>query len=203
MVIALKDCLIYNVYMLPEQNNWQKWSETHPCDQLLESLTKTSSLDVPIFLMGDINARTASKLPDASYGSHASPDNTVNTRGMWLLRNCSDLSLHILNGLSCIKGRHNTFTSYQALGNSVIDYTIVNSLAQSMVGEFTVEKLQVKWSDHAAMVLHIKLPLLAEADHTYNLFPKDQSRRQPLPKDTALDRLLIEAISSQPDISEK
>jgi hypothetical protein len=50
MVIALKDCLIYNVYMLPKQSNWQKWSETHPCNQLLQSLMKTSSLDVPFLI---------------------------------------------------------------------------------------------------------------------------------------------------------
>jgi ribonuclease HI len=139
----------------------------------------------------------------ASHDTQSSPDNTTNTRGTWLLRSCSDLSLHILNSLPGVKGSHNAFTSFQPLGNSVIDYAIANALALPMVYELTVERVQAEWSDHATLVLHITLPPTTATDITCEHVPNSHTLTPRLPDDTVLDRLLIDTIKSIPDKSEK
>ncbi|KAJ7613345.1 hypothetical protein DFH06DRAFT_916074, partial [Mycena polygramma] len=84
------------------------------------------SPDKPLLGAGDMNARIANKTPRGSALARSSRDDVLNTRGRWLLRLCGDLGLTILNGTAKELATPGAFTSFQALGSTVIDFVVVS-----------------------------------------------------------------------------
>lgn len=196
MVIQTSSLVLYNVYLLPEQSPWQKWSDIHPSQLLADSLAKSSVLDQAIIVMGDFNGRTASRSGRFS-AERSSTDLTLNSRGHWILKSCMDFSLHILNGSSAVPGSHDGFTSFQPGGCSVIDYALANDLAIERIQHLTVGCHEPFWSDHAPLRLCISAPL--DAFNSSASLSRSHKKQLPpsLPEISSLDRLLIHVLDSK------
>ncbi|KAJ7137431.1 hypothetical protein C8R43DRAFT_831030, partial [Mycena crocata] len=101
--------------------------DVDPAVRLSEAVTACSlSFQKPLLGMGDINGRIGDRAPRSSPLARFSLDKTVNTRGRWLLRLCSDTGLVILNGTTKEDSSPGAFTSIQALGSTVIDFVFAS-----------------------------------------------------------------------------
>ncbi|KAJ7713286.1 hypothetical protein B0H16DRAFT_1225902, partial [Mycena metata] len=101
--------------------------DVDPAIRYREAVTACSLCpNKPLIGMGDINARVANRVPRGSTLPRSSLDDVVNTRGRWLLRLCGDNGLTILNGTVKEVDAPGAFTSFQALGSTVIDFVIVS-----------------------------------------------------------------------------
>ncbi|PPQ76461.1 hypothetical protein CVT26_012897 [Gymnopilus dilepis] len=158
LVLDLGSLYIINAYLLPSRSDWTKWSVVDPELKLAEALAFCRAEDSakPVLLMGDLNARTASRQAHHSPLVRSSPDLTCDTRGNWVLQLCDDNDLQILNGsvfdlqgpqLGCGDGAG--WTSFQPLGRSVIDYAIASQDMLEMVDYVNVEHTLRYRSDHA------------------------------------------------------
>ncbi|KAJ7165535.1 hypothetical protein C8R43DRAFT_860700, partial [Mycena crocata] len=101
--------------------------DVDPAVRLSEAVTACSlSFAKPLLGMGDINGRIGDRATRTALLGRLSMDKTVNTRGRWLLRLCSDNGLTILNGTSKEESSPGAFTSIQALGSTVIDFVFAS-----------------------------------------------------------------------------
>ncbi|KAJ7150823.1 hypothetical protein C8R43DRAFT_859536, partial [Mycena crocata] len=101
--------------------------DVNPAVRLGEAVTACSlNVDKPLLGMGDINGRIGNRVPRGSTLGRVSLDNTVNTRGRWLIRLCADTGLTILNGTPKEVSSPGAFTSFQPLGSTVIDFVFAS-----------------------------------------------------------------------------
>ena len=196
-VLQFPSSILYNVYILPEQSPWQHWTKTHPTFLLAESLIKAKQVGLPIFILGDINGHTASAVPFMGSDICQSQNGLLNTRGHWLLRLCMDYSLHILNGLNKIEGQHDSFTSFQPGGSSVIDYALCCHDGIEMIKDLNVLPNEQETSDHAALVLRLMIPSGSCLSQLQVKATRRKFVPRPLPADTELDCFLIEVVDSK------
>ncbi|KAJ7601392.1 hypothetical protein DFH06DRAFT_1154162 [Mycena polygramma] len=169
IVLDLVDTFLVGAYLLPASSNWQDWSAVDPTIRFQEALTACSlSPDKPLLAAGDMNARIANKTPRGSTLSRVSRDGVLNTRGRWLLRLCGDLGLLILNGTVKEATTPGAFTSFQAVGSTVIDFVIVSPGILPWIQDHSIHITQMlDWSDHA----HIDVGVTSLADRQYGHAP--------------------------------
>ena len=182
---ATKDIFLATSYLSPAQ---EKSNSNTKISQLCEEISRFQDKG-HVIINGDLNAWTGNINdtipPDKSDENFHIINNdippnrnsmhkNVNKRGLELLDMCKSLGLYILNGRK-IGDPFGAFTSFQANGNSVVDYLITSdSLADEVVklkiGDF------VPWlSDHC--------PLLYELEITGNaLEPNQKQLLKPVPK---------------------
>ncbi len=163
--LQVENNLIINAYVPPETSPWEHWADVEPIQRLEEVLAVASASALPIILMGDLNARTASlqSMPDAPL--RTSQDPQVYRRGRELLQVLAMSDLLVLNGTGPPHTNSGCFTSFQSQGSSVIDYGIISlSLLRSARPQFAVLPHD-SLSDHAALslILTLQLPSLVPA----------------------------------------
>ncbi|KAF8230254.1 hypothetical protein L208DRAFT_1282980 [Tricholoma matsutake] len=123
MVLECNHLIVINAYILPDEARWEQFVDTDPFQKFCETVHMLCSMDKPLYILGDLNACTASLSP--SQHIRITADDVVNTRGHLFLDLCHDLTLEILNG-NITYGGSGDFTSIQPMGNSIIDYIITN-----------------------------------------------------------------------------
>ncbi|KAJ7717617.1 hypothetical protein DFH07DRAFT_688408, partial [Mycena maculata] len=122
-----------------------------------EAITFCSSNPAkPCYGGGDLNARTKSKSPENSPFMRSSIDATSTTRGNRLLELWGDCRMSILNGSPYDTAGCAVWTSYQAMGKSVIDYMFALNSGLQFVKSFTVQPKN-GWSDHCATTLRLDI----------------------------------------------
>ena len=80
----------------------------------------------------------------------------TNKRGLELLDMCKSLELNILNGRT-VGDPYGEFTSFQAKGNSVVDYLITSDSLVSEVAMFSVGNFIPWLSDHCPIVYNFEI----------------------------------------------
>ncbi|KAJ7666022.1 hypothetical protein DFH06DRAFT_923230, partial [Mycena polygramma] len=101
--------------------------DVDPAVRFTEAVTACSlCFDKPLLAAGDLNGRIGDRIPRGAVLPRTSRDPIVNTRGRWLLRVCADNKLTILNGTAKELSSPGAFTSFQALGSTVIDFVMVS-----------------------------------------------------------------------------
>lgn len=173
----------------------------HPWVALLNLLKRLNAEGLPYFLLGDLNARTASDTPSSFHPVRVSEDQKTNTRGNNWLNELRRLDCSILNGSQGIPGAHCGFTSFQYVEGrtprrAVVDYAVCPNLCLPFITRFDVEGRTI-WSDHAPIILQVLLPRTTTPLHG----PKDRRRikHPPLPIVTHLDHLLDRILSAETD----
>ncbi|THU95067.1 hypothetical protein K435DRAFT_859919 [Dendrothele bispora CBS 962.96] len=109
LTVEVNGTLFFNSYILPEntRTDWNTWTDVHPREALQDAIELARDWDLPFIVMGDLNARIASKSPNPNHLTRLSPDCQQNTWGRWLLELCDRNNLCILNGCEGIPGSHN------------------------------------------------------------------------------------------------
>ncbi|KAJ6631079.1 hypothetical protein B0H10DRAFT_1773757, partial [Mycena sp. CBHHK59/15] len=119
---------LIGVYLLPVTAGWQEWTDIDPTVHFSKAVTACSICpDKQLLGASDKNGRISNHIPRGSLLARSSCDITVNTRGHWLLRLFSDTGLTILNGAVKESSSPGTFTSFQSLGSTVIDFVFASS----------------------------------------------------------------------------
>ena len=152
MVLDLDHLTLVNVYILPEYQSWDKFSDVDPFQTLQETLTGLQGR--PVIAMGDFNARTG--LIASPNHPRVSQDVAVSTRGRALTSFCKASDFILLNGAQPFEKKSHTYTSFQPRGKAVVDYVIVNELGLAVISDFRVLSPQLEWSDHAQLSLELK-----------------------------------------------
>ncbi|KAJ7165502.1 hypothetical protein C8R43DRAFT_878099, partial [Mycena crocata] len=116
-----------------------------------------------VCVIGDLNGRTGQlRATKVLHPERFSMDTTVNTQGRAILQMGDDHGLRILNGDPKFGNGSWGWTYTQIRAGkpcqSVIDYALCDLAACSMVEDFEVLALDSNWSDHAALVLKMKVP---------------------------------------------
>ncbi|PBK67635.1 hypothetical protein ARMSODRAFT_976410, partial [Armillaria solidipes] len=195
IVLRLPSALIFCPYILPVASSWRPWTDVHPWDDLNKALATAILLDLPIYMLGDLNGRIADRIAHPSHPKRSSVDPTWNERGNSILSLANLFDLVILNGVSSL-GDNGMWTSFQGLSEdsrrSVIDYALCSASALSTVSSLSILP-RLGWSDHEQLVLVIKSDSHHNPEHYHPKRP-----RSPLPTASELDRLLIQVIEYQP-----
>lgn len=193
IVLDLIHMFLIGAYLLPMMSTWRDYTDVDPAARFSEAVTVCSICpDKPMMAVGDINARIAERIARGSTLERSSLDKVLNTRGRWLLRLCSDTSMTILNGTSKEVASPGAFTSFQALGSTVIDFVLVSAGLLPRIQDRSIRVTRVlKWSDHA----QIEVGVTGVGDRSYGqkrlvLRPTVIHYRPP----TALDRMAQDAL---------
>jgi exonuclease III len=162
IALELDDIFIVGTYIAPSTNNsWQSWSDVHPKTRLAEALAGCSvNREKALTALGDLNARVRNETPAASSLDRASDDDTINSRGRWVLELCDDNRLEILNGTTYDAKSPGPCTSWQPGGEAMVDYALFSrdSLDLLSPGALQVTKVPIEWSDHSILTLLVRLP---------------------------------------------
>ena len=172
MVLDLEHLTIINVYILPEYQTWDTFTDLDPFQRLQETLTSMRERNRPIIAMGDFNARTG--LNGVPGHPCKSKDTTVSTRGRALAKFCATSNFILLNGTALFELKTLNFTSFQPRGNAVVDYVIVNDSNLDTMSNFEVLQPQLEWSDHAPLSVALNL----SSDLTQQLQPSHHKARK-------------------------
>ena len=171
------DLYICFCYISPKDSIYFKNVDSDLFDLLEKGIRYYSDFG-NIAIIGDLNARTASlsdesvncegidKYIDSLSGANFSETDVVGRRfsldkksdssGVRLLSICKEAGLRIVNGrLGADKGQGN-FTYQSVLGNSVIDYVLLQPECFENVTQFIVHDI-FTFSDHAPLQLSLKL----------------------------------------------
>ncbi|KAF5386614.1 hypothetical protein D9615_001545 [Tricholomella constricta] len=153
------------MYIPPSGSNWAAWTSVDPedhCLGLIDLAHRTTSK--PIVVLGDFNARTASRqvsLPDSPM--RQSLDELTNARGLRMLSILRAHSLVILNGTDYESSRPGALTSFQPMGSSVVDYALVSHTLLSCLTRAAFRVCDMEWSDHAHLRLEVNFPSTASS----------------------------------------
>ncbi|KAI0715213.1 Endonuclease/exonuclease/phosphatase [Earliella scabrosa] len=160
MILRVGDVTLVNVYLPPPGSPWTPDPRVTAEQYLLERLFPECSTEGHRYmLIGDFNARMGERCGSIP---RTSPDKVVSTRGRRVLEMCDDLSFELLNGSALHKHEsRDRFTSFQALGNTVIDLCLASASlrARGRVLSFAVLERVVPWSDHAPLAVVIQVEL--------------------------------------------
>ncbi|KAF8187340.1 hypothetical protein K438DRAFT_1972969 [Mycena galopus ATCC 62051] len=124
MVQQIGDILVFNVYLLPETSIWAGELECDHCLALTSSIALADNGRFQILIMGDLNGRTGNRTVSALDTFRNSLDQTISTRGRFLLKLCGDYHLMTLNGIEHFGPNSGAFTFFQGTSKTVIDYVI-------------------------------------------------------------------------------
>ena len=126
MILETSAFLIIHAYILPEGSRWEGFTDNHPYQKLTEVLSLLVTMNKPLLLMGDLNARTECLSPLQNLLRESLNRKAPSMRGKALVQLCADLELAIANGLPNLGEKNGGYTSFQALGSAVVDYLIIN-----------------------------------------------------------------------------
>jgi len=153
-------------------------------NDIFEQQTKN---DCPMFIMGDLNARTG-LLKDCIQTDDACPDpnwnNTTNERynqdkktnnnGKALIEICNNLNLNIINGRFGADKNVGKFTCSTYNGSSTIDYILTSDSLLDKIKEFDIHDFDPCLSDvHSAVSCVISETVNWHAPSTYGLEKED------------------------------
>ena len=126
---------------------------------------------------------------------------------------CSELDLEIVNGTHLQSpSTLNRFTSFQGNGDTVIDLCVVSAALLQLGGTsttnllvFEVREHDARWSDHAAISLHLTLERMVLEDRDRDRSLPDNQRTSRLPvrlhplsaADLALERLSLDYLAAR------
>jgi exonuclease III len=159
LVLNLSFCFLISAYLPPSGSYWSAWSDVDPEQRLQEALAYCcASQDNMVLLLGDLNARTASKSSRSSRSVRLSSDSACNSRGNRLLQWCSTNHLSILNGTTAERDSPGALTSFQELGASVVDYVIGSAAHATWIHDHDMTVENGLWSDHSKLSVKLTLP---------------------------------------------
>lgn len=164
MVAKVGDFTVINAYLKPESSNTRECVEDRsmrsPIQCLGDVLTSANSLERPIILMGDLNARTGTLSPDLPFDTPArvSSDSTVNARGRDLIQLASEQSLALLNGTVGYDRLSGRLTCFRPTGCSMVDYAFVSATHLNAVDDFKIGVKTDTWTDHAPLTMLLNGP---------------------------------------------
>ena len=194
LVLDMNVCFLIGAYLPPSGSYWGAWTDVDPEQKLQEAIAYCcASKDNMVLLLGDLNARTASKSSRYPRSPRQSADSGCNARGSRLLQWCSANHLSILNGTTAERDSPGALTSFQAQGASVVDYAIASAPHAEWVwdGDMVVERNH--WSDHSLLTVTLTLPTGVLCLEQSGIFFPPQP--QPPPRIcTYLDRLAAETV---------
>lgn len=199
LVLDLGFCFLIASYLPPKGSNWAGWTDIDPEQRLQEALAYcAASQDKMLLLLGDLNARTASKNSSFPRSARFSVDNGSDSQGLRLLTWCSMYRLSILNGTTAERDSPGALTCFQDQGASVVDYVAVSVDHLFWIEDHALVVERCPWSDHCKVTIRISLP--AES-----LCPERSLAGVQLPPGppktiemTHLDHLVTTAIESTP-----
>jgi hypothetical protein len=123
-------------------------------------------------------------------------DTCENTHGYNLLELFADNDLYFLNGTYLESPNTGSYTSFQPIGSSVIDYAICSPLFLDLVKSLTVNDITgLDWSDHAALLLCINITTLCSQSQVmeqYDIVPL----KHPSKLFSSLDKLLVDVVNT-------
>ena len=98
-------------------------------------LTSLPCASAPVLVMGDLNARTASAIPDlAGHPPRHTVDPKLDTRGRALLRLAAEVGVFIATGTFAASHSATSLGSCRtALPTSIVDYTLASPAAYSLI----------------------------------------------------------------------
>lgn len=191
-------------YILPASSSWQAWSDTDPMDRMEEVISFCNAGTKPTLWMGDMNARTGSK--NTTLLSRRSNDAISCARGNTLLAFCEQQRLAILNGSQLdASTQRGTWTSYQPMGNAVVDYAIVSETMIPLVQSLAIVDIP-DYSDHSLLALELTVEVTIIPPHAPRRTRLPSARDEfilPVPRDPVtqaevppshLDSMLLQAI---------
>ncbi|SJL14679.1 uncharacterized protein ARMOST_18144 [Armillaria ostoyae] len=126
---------------------------------------------------GDPNSHTGSKTPAEHHEKQFSPDPVVSTQGRWLNTLLGDCRMMILNGIQWFGLEGARFTSFQGVYATVIDYVACTEQLINDIPLFKVLPHDCEWSDHAALVWHMKVECEVSQSLDTAQMSKGQQRR--------------------------
>ena len=165
--LSAPDLLVLNVhfgflisaYLPPSGSYWNFWTNVDPEQRLQEAIAYCcASQENMVLLLGDLNARTASKSSRSPRSPRLSSDPACNSRGSRLLQWCSTNRLSILNGTTAERDSPGALTSFQELGASVVDYVITSAAHATWIHDCDMVVENGLWSDHSKISVKVMLP---------------------------------------------
>ena len=176
-------CFIYDP---PENSSFTK-KLNYDILELVENDIVKYSEKGKIILAGDLNGRISSEndyisldsdkhIPmfesyvcDSNLVPRKSQDNILNTRGRQILNLCISASLRILNGRT-FGDLFGSYTCFQPLGSSVVDYFIASEEILPYFTYFQVNTFLPDLSDHCQISCMLKCNIL-DQEEVSELFP--------------------------------
>jgi hypothetical protein len=154
LVLDLGFCFIVGAYLPPVDSQWHTWSDVDPEQRLQEAMAYcTAARDRMVLVLGDLNARTASRNSSCQSSPRSSADPIINARGHRLLRWCDMFQLAILNGTGAEGESPGALTCFQEQGASVVDYALVSREHASWIHDRALAVELSHWSDHASIAI--------------------------------------------------
>ncbi len=168
-----RDLYICSSYLIPEKSSIFSWKDIDVCSLLEQDVARYSKLG-NIHLGGDLNSRTGllkdfinnddrdknlqlpgDYTPDSVAPTRRNSDIIINNYGRWLIDTCIASNLCILNGRTTgdLLGK---FTCYKTIGQSTVDYHIVNKELLTRVHYFKVLDF-TEWSDHCPIASSLNI----------------------------------------------
>jgi len=170
-ILQLPNLNIINAYLFPEASRGAVNVNAiiDPCQKLEEVISGLRESNLPLLIMGDLNARTGTSRARPEHPQRCSQDSRRagdprghlynDSRGNWLLRIANESKLCILNGaVSVDKDNGGLYTSHQHRGEAVVDYCLLSQDQLDTVLHFSIER-QSNFSDHSVLRTHLNLPL--------------------------------------------
>jgi exonuclease III len=207
LVLKLGAACLFNAYILPHGSPWEQWSPIHPLQKLSQSIATVRLRGDGVCTIGDLNGRTGDRRASRIlHPPRFSLDKTVNTQRRAILQMAFDHDLRLLNGdLNYGNGswgwtfRHKRkkppVPANKPPRQSVIDYALCDPLTCAMVQDFEVFPIN-QCSDHAPLVLKMKIPETPVAVNLGNTYLRDKIR-EPKSSEAFLDVLLRETLESK------
>lgn len=204
IVLDLGFAILVNAYVIPGGSPWHLWSDVEPMRKLSETMMALTLLGKPLYLLGDINARTRARQgwPDAPPRLSVDVVFPVVGQGKLLLDLTRDARLAILNGMPRFDPSSGSWTSFNKdkvnrnKRRSVVDYVLANDLGLTSATGLCVLP-RGTWSDHAPVVLKLEPPeqhrLLHRDPHRAFMRPRKRELAV-LPRDTELSCMYADLV---------
>ncbi|TFY78660.1 hypothetical protein EWM64_g5349, partial [Hericium alpestre] len=158
-VVDFNTFVLVTAYIPPLSSPWHAHLPILPYSCFEKVVTLCAASARPLLVLGDINVHIGLSSPSPG-PDRQSEDRILNTRGRQLLALCRSALLTIING-SPAHDRSapcSSFTSFQLLGQAVVDYALLSSSAHSLLQAFSIPSRVSPWSDHAPLLLTLALP---------------------------------------------
>ncbi|KZS91485.1 hypothetical protein SISNIDRAFT_516844 [Sistotremastrum niveocremeum HHB9708] len=152
LVLALNDVFLVSIYLPPASSPAYRAYEVSPVDRLQELAGLAATLDMPMIIGGDLNARTGNLTAGIDPPPRSSPDLTVCSRGRSLLLWCRIAGWALMNGTSRAS---EAFTCFQGNGSSVVDYFMITTSLFHLKRPVMSVLARNPCSDHSALSLAI------------------------------------------------
>lgn len=189
---------IVNMYMAPDGSPDLAHRDVLPIDRMAEVTSGLLDDGIDeVVAGGDWNSRTGTLQTAACAHPRLSADQTVTPRGRNLMRVLGNAEMLILNGSGPAAAVSSGHTSFQPMGQSVIDYIAITANLAHAVVDLCIIRSLAEFSDHAALELRIR-STGSEGDTLPDVvFPAHKaSLSVPHREHIALDDLLEDVLAS-------